>query len=123
MVFQDSKPKPDHNFILSPICGSLKMLVNKSKKPSMSIPKHSLSFLFDAIHFELQQNQVCTCVCMCFECECVLWVYACTCLVFVVCTLLYSWLSPSTLHVGHVETHHIPFSFSLHPSLSLSIVS
>jgi len=48
---------PQNHYILSPICGHLKVVMNRNKRPDMAIPKLTLTFYFDQIALSLDADQ------------------------------------------------------------------
>ncbi|KAF2072652.1 hypothetical protein CYY_006031 [Polysphondylium violaceum] len=48
---------PLHSYLLHPVCGSLKLLINKSILPNKHIPSFTFNFEFDEINFELESKQ------------------------------------------------------------------
>jgi len=49
--------RPLHSYLLHPVCGSLKLLINKSILPNKYIPSFTFNFEFDEINFELESKQ------------------------------------------------------------------
>jgi len=51
MIYQSGRTKPFHRYILEPIYGELKVIVNKSSAPDLKIPKYTLNFCFEKKYF------------------------------------------------------------------------
>eukprot|EP01132_Coremiostelium_polycephalum_P004812 gene4812-5998_t len=57
LIFSKSRPPPLHTYLLNPVCGSLKLLINKSIIPNKNIPAYTFNFDFDEISWFLESNQ------------------------------------------------------------------
>jgi hypothetical protein len=53
---QKGKP-PLHSYLLQPVSGQLKLVINKSDIPDLKAPRLSFNFLFDDIGFTIEELQ------------------------------------------------------------------
>ena len=59
LIYKDSKQTPKNKYIGGPICGSLKIKLLKNFTSLIeTIPKITLSFIFEAIQLKLSENQL-----------------------------------------------------------------
>ncbi|KYQ89086.1 vacuolar protein sorting-associated protein 13 family protein [Tieghemostelium lacteum] len=54
LIYGDSS---QHSYLLHPVCGSLKLLINKSIVPNKLIPAYTFNFEFQEINWELEMKQ------------------------------------------------------------------
>ncbi|GAM25179.1 hypothetical protein SAMD00019534_083540 [Acytostelium subglobosum LB1] len=59
LIHSKSIPNLVHNYLLRPVCGSLKLIINKSVIPNKMIPAYTFNFEFSEINLELDSNQYC----------------------------------------------------------------
>ncbi|EFA76521.1 hypothetical protein PPL_10289 [Heterostelium album PN500] len=57
LIHSKSDSKPLHNYLLHPVCGSLKLLINNSVLPNKLIPAFTFNFEFNEINLELESHQ------------------------------------------------------------------
>ena len=56
-LVQTNKRNVNHHYLLNPISSTLRIVINKSETPDMSIPQYALNFMFNKIGVNLEKNQ------------------------------------------------------------------
>ena len=58
LIYRSNQPAPPCEYVVDPVCGSLRVQVRKTNVPDMSLPKFTLHFLFGSITGVLTEAQV-----------------------------------------------------------------
>jgi len=57
LIYQTDKPCGSLKYVVEPIYSDLKVIFNKDKTPDMTLPRHTLNFLFDKLALVIEERQ------------------------------------------------------------------